>query len=52
MRFGEDNYENNFLDDFSVYGGYGGYGGLPAATTYTPPAATYTAPMAQPMGAG
>lgn len=35
MRFGEDNYENNFLDDFSVYGGYGG---LPAATTYTPPA--------------
>lgn len=49
MRFGEDNYENNFLDDFS---GYGGYGGLPAATTYTPPATTYTAPMAQPMGAG
>ncbi len=49
MRFGEDNYENNFLDDFS---GYGGYGGLPAATTYTPPAATYSAPMAQPMGAG
>ena len=47
MRFGEDNYENNFLDDFS---GYGGYGGLPAATTYTPPATTYTAPMAQPMG--
>jgi len=53
MRYGEDNYENNFLDDFS---GYGGYGGLPATTytppvtTYTPPAATYTAPMAQPMG--
>jgi hypothetical protein len=48
MRYGEDNYENNFLDDFS---GYGGYGGLPATTytapvaTYTPPAATYTAPM-------
>lgn len=48
MRYGEDNYENNFLDDFS---GYGGYGGLPATTytapvtTYTPPAATYTPPM-------
>jgi hypothetical protein len=48
MRYGEDNYENNSLDDFS---GYGGYGGLPATTytppaaTYTPPAATYTAPM-------
>ena len=42
MRFGEDSYENNFLDDFS---GYGGYGGLSTAAPYTPPAATYTAPM-------
>jgi len=40
MRFGEDSYENNFLDDFS---GYGGYGGLSTAAPYTPPAATYTA---------
>jgi hypothetical protein len=50
MRYGEDNYENNFLDDFS---GYGGYGGLPPVTTYTPPVATYTPPAATytaPMG--
>jgi len=43
MRFGEDSYENNFLDDFS---GYGGYGGLPPVTTYTPPVTTYTPPAA------
>jgi hypothetical protein len=50
MRYGEDNYENNFLDDFS---GYGGYGGLPA-TTYTAPVTTYTAPVttAQPRPTG